>query len=270
VLLRIVFEFGPPLIVAIVLVRYAPPSEKGPVAFSVAFFSVSWFWAQLLRIWYQEDQRARFAEFGADIRFIKSAVEFIKRNVGKAPIKRQVPVKPSARAASRNVQKLIYFVDFRARTAGSYGHAFTWYGRTDQVQVAGLHPASDSIIPYILGHFVPVPSETGASYGDLDEEYLTASYRVWMDEAEAARVFKYIKYLQATSPVWNAAIYNCVAFIQDIARYMGLQVPGNHLLYPEKWINQLQALNGDGEIGRPAEFGITSSTLRGAQAQSPP
>jgi hypothetical protein len=75
-----------------------------------------------------------------------------------------------------------------------------------------------------------------------------------MDEAEAARVFKYIKYLQATSPFWNAAIYNCVAFIQDIARYMGLQVPDNHLLYPEKWINQLQALNGDGEIGRPAEF----------------
>jgi hypothetical protein len=31
---------------------------------------------------------------------------------------------------------------------------------------------------------------------------------------------------------------------------MGLQVPGNHLLYPDKWINQLQALNGDGEIGR--------------------
>jgi hypothetical protein len=59
VLLRIVFEFGPPLIVAIVLVRYAPPSEKGPVAFSVAFFSASWFWGQLLRIWYQEDQRAR-------------------------------------------------------------------------------------------------------------------------------------------------------------------------------------------------------------------
>jgi hypothetical protein len=108
---------------------------------------------------------------------------------------------------------------------------------------------SDSIIPYIIGHFVPVPSETGASHGDLDEEYLTSSYRLWMDEAEAARVFEYIKHLQATSPFWNAAMYNCVAFIQDIGRYTGLQVPGNHLLYPEKWINQLQALNGDGEIG---------------------
>ena len=100
------------------------------------------------------------------------------------------------------------------------------------------------LIPYIVGHVLPVPSETGKSYGDLDEEYLTASYRVYMTEAEAQRVFAYIKHLQDTSPLWNAATYNCVAFIQDIARYMGLRVPGNHLLYPEEWVNRLRELNG--------------------------
>ena len=58
-----------------------------------------------------------------------------------------------------------YYVDFRARTAASYGHAFVWYGRTGQrgVEVAGLHPATDSVIPYIIGHVLPVISETGAS-----------------------------------------------------------------------------------------------------------
>jgi hypothetical protein len=157
-----------------------------------------------------------------------------------------------AAGARTSAQKALYYVDFRARTAASYGHAFTWYGRTDKkkVEIAGLHPASDSIVPYILGHVIPVPSETGASYGDLDPEYLTASYRVLMDEAQANHVFAYIKHLQETSPVWNAATYNCVAFIQDIARYMGLRVPGNHLLYPEDWVNQLRALNGGGKIGR--------------------
>src|SRR6202050_48394 len=76
-----------------------------------------------------------------------------------------------------------YFVDFRARSAASYGHAFLWYGRLKQdgkvgaIEVAGLHPATDSVVPYILGHIIPVPSETGKSYGDLDEQYLTASYR---------------------------------------------------------------------------------------------
>jgi hypothetical protein len=139
-----------------------------------------------------------------------------------------------------------YFVDFRARTAASYGHAFIWYGRVGEkaVEVAGLHPATESVIPYIIGHVLPVPSETGASYGDLDEQYLTASYRVILNEAEAKQVFAYIKHLQATSPLWNAATYNCVAFISNIAQYMGLNVPSSTLLYPENWVNELRDNNG--------------------------
>jgi hypothetical protein len=138
-----------------------------------------------------------------------------------------------------------YYVDFRARTAASYGHAFVWYGRVGirAVEVAGLHPSSDNVIPYLVGHLLPVPAETGASYGDLDDQYLTASYRVYLSEPEAKKVFAYIKRLQASSPVWNAALYNCVAFISDIARHMGLKTPASHLLYPEDWVNELRALN---------------------------
>jgi hypothetical protein len=140
-----------------------------------------------------------------------------------------------------------YYVDFRARTAASYGHAFVWYGRvTDRkVEVAGLHPAGESTVPYVIGHVLPVPSETGASYGDLDVQYLTASYRVYLTEADAKRVFAYIKHLQDTSPLWNAATYNCTAFIGDIARYMGLKTPYTHLLYPEDWVNNLREINSE-------------------------
>jgi len=151
----------------------------------------------------------------------------------------------AAKPQTQATDKAIYYVDFRARTAASYGHAFVWYGRADQkqIEVAGLHPATESVIPYVLGHVIPVPSETGKSYGDLDDGYVLASYRVYMTEPEAKRVFAYIKHLQATSPLWNAATYNCVAFIQDIARYMGLEVPGNWLLYPDEWVKQLKELN---------------------------
>jgi hypothetical protein len=140
-----------------------------------------------------------------------------------------------------------YYVDFRARTAASYGHAFVWYGRTTDrmVEVAGLHPAGESAVPYVLGHLLPVPSETGASYGDLDAQYLTSSYRVYLNKADAQRVFAYIKHLQNTSPVWNAVTYNCTAFIGDIARYMGLKTPFTHLLYPEDWVNNLREINGE-------------------------
>jgi hypothetical protein len=166
-------------------------------------------------------------------------------------------------ATSQTAGKAVYYVDFRARTAASYGHAFIWYGRSDrrEIEVAGLHPASESVVPYIIGHVLPVLSETGKSYGDLDEEYLTASYRVYMTEAQAKEVFAYIKHLQAISPVWNAATWNCVAFIQTIASHMGLRTPGNHLLYPEDWVNQLRALNG----GRR----MMPSSAGGPQAQAP-
>lgn len=149
-------------------------------------------------------------------------------------------VKPIQGAAARGP----YYVDFRARTAATYGHAFVWYGKTSdkQVEVAGLAPAGDTL-PYILGHVLFVPSETGATYGDLDEQYLTASYRVYLSEPDAKRVFAYIKHLQETSPLWNAATTNCTAFIGRIATFMGLNAPF-HLLKPEEYVNHLRELNG--------------------------
>ena len=172
---------------------------------------------------------------------------------------------PAATAEEAGV-KAVYYVDFRARTAATYGHAFIWYGRMDrkQVEVAGLHPASDSPIPYIIGQIFPVPSETGKSYGDLDEQYLTASYRVTMTEAQAKPVFAYIKHLQASSPVWNATVYNCISFIQDIARYMGLRVPGIHVLYPDIWVSRLRQLNG----GRENQVVALSNILAGSAPRS--
>jgi hypothetical protein len=137
-----------------------------------------------------------------------------------------------------------YYVDFRARTAASWGHAFVWYGKTSerQVEVAGLTPAGDTLA-YVLGHMTVVPSETGASYGDLDPEYLTATYRVYLNEPDAKRVFAYIKKLQADSPVWNAESFNCTGFIGSIAEFMGLKVP-HRWQRPENFVDSLKALNG--------------------------
>lgn len=147
-------------------------------------------------------------------------------------------------SAHRSGTKGPYYVDFRARTAASYGHAFVWFGKSSErkVEVAGLHPAGDEV-PYVLGHLIWVPSETGASYGDLDPQYLTASYRVYMSAADAQKVFAYIKKLQATSPLWNAQTTNCTAFIGNIASFMGLKVPF-HLKRPEEYVNSLKDMNG--------------------------
>jgi hypothetical protein len=156
---------------------------------------------------------------------------------------------PARRSVAR-AEKGPYYVDFRARTAASWGHAFVWYGKTGEraVEVAGLTPAGDTFA-YMLGYLTFVPSETGASYGDLDPDYLTASYRVYLNEADAKRVFAYIKQLQASSPVWNAETTNCTGFIGNIAAFMGLKVP-SRWKRPENFVNSLKEINGGRQMVR--------------------
>ena len=152
--------------------------------------------------------------------------------------------KPTARNPTASARGP-YYVDFRARTAASYGHAFVWYGRTSdrKVDVAGLHPKGDEA-EYMLGHLTFVPADTGASYGDLDEQYLTANYRVYLSEPDAKRVFAYIHHLQATQKFWNAQTNNCTSFIGRIANFMGLKTPF-HLVWPENYVKQMKEMNGN-------------------------
>jgi hypothetical protein len=153
-------------------------------------------------------------------------------------------VKPVRRSQVGVSAKGPYYVDFRARTAATYGHAFVWFGKTSdkKVEVAGLWPKGDEV-PYMLGHLMWVPAGTGATYGDLDVQYLTASYRVYLSEADAMKTFAYIKHLQETNPLWNAETTNCTEFIGQIASFMGLKTPF-HLQKPEAYVNQLKELNG--------------------------
>lgn len=153
-------------------------------------------------------------------------------------------VKPIRRPQVGVSAKGPYYVDFRARTAATYGHAFVWFGKTSdkKVDVAGLWPKGEEV-PYMLGHLMWVPAGTGATYGDLDVQYLTASYRVYLSEADAMKTFAYIRHLQETNPLWNAETTNCTAFIGEIASFMGLKTPF-HLQKPEAYVNQLKELNG--------------------------
>jgi len=189
---------------------------------------------------------------GSAERFISQNRDVHKRTANaNALVSREAPIEskpPSTRKPGSGSAKGPYYVDFRARTAASWGHAFVWFGKTSEreVEVAGLTPAGDTVA-YVLGHVTWVPSETGASYGDLDPQYLTASYRVYLNEPDAKRVFAYIKKLQASSPVWNAETANCTSFIGSIANFMGLKVP-LRWQRPEDYVNGLKTMNGGSQI----------------------
>lgn len=142
-----------------------------------------------------------------------------------------------------------YAIEFRARYALSYGHTFVMYGPIDdkgefiERTVAGLHPAGDDPTPWVIGHVLPVQSETGPSNGDLDDRFVSARYRVVVSAQEYAHIVTYIQELQANSPRWHALFNNCSGFVADIGRFMGLRAPASVFIYPKDFIDQMREMN---------------------------
>lgn len=142
-----------------------------------------------------------------------------------------------------------YYIEFRARHALSYGHTFVSYGRlTPDGRIAtqtitGLHPAGDDATFWSIGHVIWVPSEVGPSDGDLEDEYISARYRIDLTAEQYESVVAYTKRLGKNSPMWHAVLYNCSAFINKIAGHMGMKTPSS-LEFPANFINSLRQMNG--------------------------
>lgn len=185
----------------------------------------------------------------------------------REPIK--IPVNSSGCKSARAPGKP-YFIEFRSRTAVSYGHTFVLHGRLGDgnrfasYQIAGLHPKGDDPNVYMQGMMVPVESETGPSWGDQDEQYLTARFCVTLTEAEYRKALAYIKHLQATKKTWHATTYNCNAFAADIARHIGLDSPNPNMYLPQSFINRMADLNRGGKSVNPF-----AASFPGFQQQQP-
>jgi hypothetical protein len=161
-----------------------------------------------------------------------------------------VDVHPSSKPAQAgNDPGRPYFIEFRARSAYNYGHAFVVHGHVNEPitkkSVVGLHPAGDSSAPWMLGHLIPVPSETGWSDGDVgyNDRYITAKYRVYLTPAEYRILLAKMRQMQATTKLWYAPVYNCVAFVGDIAAFLGMEHPF-HLVMPKEYIEGIRKMNG--------------------------
>ena len=170
-----------------------------------------------------------------------------------------------------------YFFEFRARSAASYGHMYVFYGQVNgrgeiiKSDIAGLHPAGDanncdncSVVTWTLGHLLFVPSETGASDGDLEEKYVTARYRVMVDAATYKKVSAHISKLKSEAQVWHALLRNCVSFGNDIAGSLGLKTPTFLWMEPKDYVEGLRDLNG-GKPQKPLRFAAPAS----ASAEKP-
>ena len=101
-----------------------------------------------------------------------------------------------------------YYFEFRSRQAWDYGHTFVVFGRVGEPpsknNVAGLSPKGDDPQMWLMGHYVPVPSDTGWTDGDLEDRYITSRYRVLVSKEQYDRTVAFIRQLQAksTCPRW--------------------------------------------------------------------
>jgi hypothetical protein len=153
-----------------------------------------------------------------------------------------------------------YFIEFRARSAYSYGHASVVFGKLDKngnvpvdrngvlipsmVQISGLHPATNDPKQWLKGHSVPVPAETGPSDGDFEDKYVTARYRVDLTEREFREVVRIVGKHKVSYNYWYAPNYstNCLGYIGSIAKDIGLKVPAVPLL-PKDYVKTLRMMN---------------------------
>jgi hypothetical protein len=140
-----------------------------------------------------------------------------------------------------------YYVEFRSRQAWDYGHTFVVFGRVGEIpgkkNVAGLSPKGDDPKMWLMGHYMPVPADTGWTDGDLEDTYITSRYRVLINKDQYDRVVAHIRELQSRSHFWSVEMYNCNAFVADIAGFMGLKVPSSSWIYPRVFVSNLRKVN---------------------------
>lgn len=156
-----------------------------------------------------------------------------------------------------------YFVEFRARNAASYGHMYVMFGKVNdrhevvKSEIAGFFPTGDdrdcvncSLYYWMLGHVLPVPSEIGASDGDLEEQYVLARFRVWIDAQQYQSLIAYIDERKANKPLWNVFLANCVTFARDVASFLKVKMPPllavapSVLMYPKDVVDAMREANG--------------------------
>ena len=179
---------------------------------------------------------------------------------------------PVATYSNKYSPRYHFFVEFRARNAASYGHVYVMYGEANARQevirseIAGLGPAGDrgdcvncSVYNWTLGHVIPVAGEIGATDGDLEEQYVLARYRIWIDAAQYKRLVAYINERKADKTQWHAMFNNCVMFGRDVAAFLNLNVPPffdfsrGIIPYPKTAVEALRDANGGEKDQTPLE-----------------
>ena len=140
-----------------------------------------------------------------------------------------------------------YFVDFRARMGGVFGHTYVVYGKIGgrgrilSAHAAGFYPRGQ-ISQTVLSVVLPMPSYVGLEPSDRGRPP-SAIYRRYLHADTYARLATTVESTARTHPPWHLLFYNCNAFTAKIARSIGLRTPPT-LELPNDFVHGLYAMNG--------------------------
>jgi hypothetical protein len=197
--------------------------------------------------------RRKLTDIGSWAGLASLGIVIVATGLGLGTANAQTNARPQIAHAAGNKTPVVtsgtgqYYFEFRSRQAWDYGHTFVVFGRVGEApsknNVAGLSPKGDDPQMWLMGHYVPVPSDTGWTDGDLEDKYITSRYRVLVSKEQYDRTVAFIRQLQAKSTTWSVELYNCNAFVADIANFMGLKVPSSSWIYPKVFVSNMRKIN---------------------------
>jgi hypothetical protein len=144
-----------------------------------------------------------------------------------------------------------YYVEFRVAQIGAYGHSYAVYGNTGgRANYADLHPMGNYVV-MALGHVLPVPANTQWD-PDVAKLPIASRYRRNLTAAQYQNLLVAVRQARASAaPTWNALYNNCNTFIGELAKAVGLKVPGSFQV-SYQFVPALRDLNENGKTSKPA------------------
>src|SRR5262249_38352768 len=149
---------------------------------------------------------------------------------------------PTIRPANRSAATATsgsgqYYFEFRSRQAWDYGHTFVVFGRVGEPpsknNVAGLSPKGDDPQMWLMGHYVPVPSDTGWTDGHVEGGCIPARLRVLVSKEQYGRTDACIRNLQVKPASWIVELHDCNSVAAAIPNFIGPNSPCPSWIFPE-------------------------------------
>jgi hypothetical protein len=144
------------------------------------------------------------------------------------------------------VQARSFYVEFRARDDGTFGHSYVALGAagsegTQQTAVVGFMPKSvDDDRWSKFG--IPVTGMVGVTKSDLLRRPVVR-FRVGVDRATYFRLLIRIRSLRYSWTTYELVARNCNNFLGEIAGSAGLSTPIVAAQYPVHYVAELRWLN---------------------------